>query len=149
MDLKPVVYGAIAAIIIVAIILMFGYWACGDCIFKNHVKTITYEGTHEYPDLKANPFSAYYEIQILNKSRFSDGRPFLTVYGLGGHIYRPYSPLSEEHFEYFKINHTYLIERDVWNSDITPLKEINNPEGIPFHLYLDNNCKCECGVNRP
>jgi hypothetical protein len=142
--LKTLAMASMFAFILVTGFLAFGYWACGDCIYKNHIKTIVFEGTHEYPDLKANPLSAYFEIQVLNKSRFTDGRPYLVAYGLNGHVLNQYYPLSEEHFQYYKIGHTYLIERDMWNSDIIPLKEITSPEGIPFHLYLNNNCKCSC-----
>lgn len=145
MNLKPVFFGMVCAVALVGILLAFGYWACGDCIYKNHIKTTVFEGTHEYPELKANPLSAYFEIQILNKSRFPDGRPYLTTYSSNGHLFNPYYPLSENHFQYYKIGHTYLIERDIWNSDIIPKKEITNSDGTPFQFYINNTCRCDCG----
>jgi len=140
--LKHYELGLIAAIIVVVIIFTI-VLITGTYEFTKPVIITDYYGTlHQFDNLKANPFSAYFEIQILNKSRFSDGKPYLTAYSIGGHIFTPYSPLSEEHSSKFEIGHTYVIERPIWDNDIIPLMEVN--ESI---LPTDHELALRCMKN--
>ena len=123
--MKQYGWGLVAAVIVVVIFLTI-ILVTGAYEFTKPVIILDYMGTpQQFDNLKANPVSAYFEIQILNKSRFSDGKPYLTAYSIGGHIFTQYSPLSEEHFSKFEIGHTYVIERPMWDNDILPLMDVN------------------------
>lgn len=127
-----IVAGALTAAIIVSFLLLAGWFICGDCIFKNNVKISDYSNNiYEYSDLKQNPLSAYYQIYIIDKNRFDDGKPYLTAYSIGGYVFSPYYPLSEKHFNIFEIGHSYVIERPIFNNDVIPLKEVNTTNNIP------------------
>jgi hypothetical protein len=143
-ELKPVAFGVGSGVVIV--LLIFGIsWSIGAVEYTKTVKITDYLGrVHEYPQLKANPLSAYFEVQILNKNRFADGRPYLTTYSIAGYTFTPYHPLSENHFQEFEVGHTYVIERPFWNDDIIPLMEVDPPDEIPFKIILKDNWECGC-----